>query len=177
MPIHNPFQLLGLPLRFEIDDAALRRAYLTRVSAIHPDIAGDDQAQAASAELNLARELLANPESRANTLLALLGGPSKEADKSLPPTFLMEIMETREAIEAALATGDPQERARWTDWGHKQRSSHISQVAAQFGALGAAPPPAALKQIRTTLNTWRYIERLIEQLDPAHDPNQADFKN
>lgn len=173
--MHNPFQLLGLPLRFELDEAALRRAYLTRVSAIHPDIAGDDQAQAASAELNLARESLANPETRANILLSLLGGPTKEADKSLPPAFLMEIMETREAIEAALATGNSQERARWTQWGHTERASFIARAAALFDRLDTPPTPEALKQLRTLLNSWRYIERLIEQLDPAHDPNKADF--
>lgn len=174
--MNDPFQLLGLPRRFDLDDAALRRAYLARVSAIHPDIAGDDQAQAASAELNLARESLANPESRANILLALLGGPTKETDKSLPPAFLMEIMETREEIEAALASGSSGERTRWTDWGTMQRQSYIAQLREMFDSLSAAPSPASLKQIRTTLNSWRYIERLIEQLDPAYDPGKADFR-
>ncbi|MBL8885635.1 MAG: hypothetical protein JNK16_03160 [Phycisphaerales bacterium] len=175
--MHNPFQLLGLPLRFDIGEADLRRAYLSKVSAIHPDLANTDDSEGASAELNRARESLANPETRANILLALLGGPTKEADKSLPPAFLMEIMETREEIEAALASGSPQERDRWTRWGSKERESYIAQVRDLFAALGSAPSPPSLKQIRTTLNSWRYIERLIEQLDPAYDPDKSDFRH
>ncbi|MGH7243476.1 MAG: iron-sulfur cluster co-chaperone HscB C-terminal domain-containing protein [Phycisphaerales bacterium] len=178
MPPPNPFQLLGLPARFEVDEASLRRAYLAKVSAIHPDLADADDSQGASADLNRAREALANPESRANILLSLLGGPAKEADKSLPPAFLMEMMETREAIEAALASGQANERAKWTAWGIEQRASYIAQVGAQFRALDPVAPTAAnFKTIRTTLNAWRYIERLIEQLDPAYDPDRADFKS
>ena len=29
--------------------------------------------------------------------------------------------------------------------------------------------------IRESLNAWRYIERLIEQLDPDYSPAEADF--
>jgi len=177
MPIINPFQLLGLPIAFDLDEAALRRAFLAKVLAIHPDLANADDSQGQSADLNHARELLSNPESRGNILLALLGGPTKEADKSLPPAFLMEIMETREAIETALASGNPEERARWSDWGIKQRQTYVTQVRDMFAALGTTPSESALKHIRTMLNAWRYIERLIEQLDPAYDPNRADFKN
>jgi len=173
----NPFQLLGLPLTFNVDDAALRRAYLAKVAAVHPDLASADGSQGVSAALNHARDLLANPEARANALLSLLGGPTKEADKSLPPAFLMEIMETREAIETALTSGDPAERTRWLEWGEKERQTYITRAREMFGALGADPSIASLKQIRTTLNAWRYIERLIEQLDPAYDPAKADFNH
>ncbi|MBN8597172.1 MAG: DnaJ domain-containing protein [Planctomycetes bacterium] len=173
----DPFQILGLSPRFDLDESAIRRAYLARVSAIHPDLAGAETAQPngqdASAELNHAREILTNPETRATALLAVLGGPTKEADKSLPPGFLMDIMETREAIEASLA-GDQSERARWLAWGIAQRQAFTAQVRAQFAA--AAHSPDSLRQIRTTLNAWRYIERLIEQLDPAYDPGKADFR-
>lgn len=178
----NPFHILGLSPRFDLDEVALRRAYLARVSAIHPDLAGAEDAQAsghtdgqaASAELNHAREILANPETRASALLDILGGPSKESDKSLPPGFLMDIMETREAIETSLA-GNQAERTRWLAWGTQQRESFTAQVRDQFTAAASSPTPDALRQIRTTLNAWRYIERLIEQLDPAYDPGDADF--
>lgn len=171
----TPFEILGLPRTFELDEGAIRRAYLARVAALHPDLAEGDDAQADSAELNRAREILTNPETRANSLLSLLGGPTKEADKSLPPAFLMEIMETREAIETSLASRDEAERKKWSDWGQKERARYVEQVRSQFAGLGASSDQPALKEIRKTLNAWRYIERLIEQLDPAYDPNLADF--
>lgn len=170
MPGRNPFQLLGLPERFDLDEAAIRRAYLARVSSIHPDLASDDDSQARSAELNLARESLTNPESRANILLELRGGPGKETDKTLPPAFLMEIMETREAIEAAFASGDSAEKDKWLAWGLQQRTGYISTVRAQFANLASPPAPDALKHIRVTLNQWRYFERLLERFDPSPKP-------
>ncbi|MBX3390056.1 MAG: DnaJ domain-containing protein [Phycisphaeraceae bacterium] len=173
----SPFEILGLPRTFDLDEGAIRRAYLARVAALHPDLAEAEDAQAESAELNRARDVLVDPESRANLLLSLLGGPPKEADKSLPPAFLMEIMETREAIESSLASGDEAERKRWSDWGLKERSKYVGQVKGQFAGLGASPDPGALRELRKTLNAWRYIERLIEQLDPAYDPNSADFNS
>lgn len=172
--MQDPFSILSLPPHFDLDEAALRRAYLAKVASIHPDLVGEDAAQAASAELNHARELLSNPESRADILLRLKGGPAKEADKSLPPGFLMEMMETREIIDAALTTGNPADRTQWTTWGHQQRAGYIQEIAKLFSSPTS---PQSLKQIRTTLNAWRYIERLIEQLDPAYDPNQSDFKS
>ena len=171
----NPFQALGLPLRFDLEPAAIQRAYLARVAAIHPDLAEQDAA--AAAELNLARETLNSPEARADLLLRLRGGPGKEEDKSLPPGFLVEIMETREAAEAALASNDPGERARWTRWAREQRAEYVRAVGKLFESLGTEPTAAALKQIRTTLNAWRYIERLLEQLDPAYNPATADFRS
>ena len=84
---------MGLARRFDITAAEIRRAYLQRAAAVHPDLAGDDAGEAAAA-LNRAKMVLENPERRANALLALLGGPAKEQDKSLPPGFLMEMMDT-----------------------------------------------------------------------------------
>ncbi|MBS0188023.1 MAG: DnaJ domain-containing protein [Planctomycetes bacterium] len=171
MTAPNPFQHLGLPLRFDLSEADIRRAYLARVAAQHPDISSEDEAQEASATLNRARETLLNPETRADALLVALGGPAKDADKSLPPGFLMEIMQLREEIEGAVASGSPEQRAKWVEFGKQQRRAYSDRVRALFDAS----PTPALGPIRTTLNAWRYIERLIEQLDPAYDPHRADF--
>ena len=37
----DPFQILGLPRTFNIDAAALRRAYLAQSASLHPDLATD----------------------------------------------------------------------------------------------------------------------------------------
>ena len=167
----DPFAALDLPRRYALDPAELDRAYLERAAALHPDVsAGDDDAPRRAAELNHAKRTLEDPERRARALLALLGGPGKE-DRSLPPGFLMEMMETREQIEAA--RGSPAERARWEAWAVDRRGEYEAEVAALFGRH---TEPGVLATIRTTLNAWRYIERLIEQLDPDYDPARADFE-
>jgi molecular chaperone HscB len=169
--VHDPFAVLGLHASFDIDPGAVERAYLARAAAMHPDVLGDnDEAASASAQLNRAKAVLLNPEKRANALLELMGGPSKEQDKSLPPGFLAEVMELREQIEEGLERG---ERERWQRWGEEQRAEYAQRVRALFAAVGAGDAPG-LQGIRTALNAWRYIERLIEQLDPRYTPGQPE---
>jgi molecular chaperone HscB len=175
MTSSDAFALLGLPRRFGLSATEIQRAYLARVSRIHPDVSGVEDPQVSSAELNLARAVLSDPERRANELLRLLGGPAKEADKSLPPRFLMEIMETREAVEAARGSGDAAEVEKWRAWAASERGRFAQRVGEMFEAVSREASEEALGSLRQTLNAWRYIERLIEQLDPAYDPNRADF--
>lgn len=172
----DPYEVLGLPRRFDLEPASITRAWLQRSAASHPD-RQPDAADAARdmARLNAARQVLSDPEQRANTLLQLLGGPSKELDRSLPDGFLQSTLELREEIEELLASEQPGERDRLERWALEQREQYVAQVSALFAAVQAAPDPSTLSRIRTLLNAWRYTERLIEQLDPAYNPAQADF--
>jgi molecular chaperone HscB len=167
----DPFAILGLPRRFDLDRDAIERAYLARAAAVHPDLLGapedtpGDDTDPASVELNRARQDLGDPETRASVLLALLGGPAKEQDRSLPDGFLAEMMDVREAMEAAKAGGDAPAIARWEAWAADQRAVHMRTVGDLFAGLDAAAPnPATMTAIRTRLNAWRYIERMLEQL-------------
>lgn len=174
MTTADPFALLGLDRSFAIDAKQVQRAYLKRVSSLHPDRETDpirraDVAREAAA-VNDARRALLDDETRANVLLELLGGPAKEADKSLPDGFLMEMMEVREDMEQAIASGEESERARVADWAAEQRAGHIERLGPLFAsALKDAKDQEVLAEIRRELNAWRYIERMIEQLDPAYD--------
>lgn len=173
----DPFDTLGLPPAFTLDAAQIDRAYLARSAALHPDVAtGDPDAPRRMAALNDAKRTLEDPERRAIALLARLGGPAKEQDRSLPDGFLIDIMETREEIESAIQSGDPAQRRRWEAWAQAQRERAIHEVGAMFAALGPPARPDQLRAIRTRLNAWRYIERFVEQLDPDYDPARADFQ-
>jgi molecular chaperone HscB len=172
----DAFDVMGLPARFDLEGADIQRAYLSRAAAIHPDLAtGHDEADVRSAILNRSKALLEDPERRANILLERLGGPGKSQDKSLPPGFLMGIMETREQIEEALASKDAGQREEWEAWAQEQRGEYQRRVAGFFEAAGQSRDPETLRAIRQELNAWRYIERLIEQLDPQYDPAHRDF--
>lgn len=176
----DPFELLGLAPSFDIDAATLGTAYLALVARLHPDIAqGDAEASRRSAAANRARSVLEDPELRAGALLKRLGGPSKEADRSLPPGFLADILELREEIEAAQTSGDPLQVEKWRVWAATRRTEYVRQIADLFRRCNtAAPDPAPLlKEVRMELNAWRYVERLIEQLEPGYDPAHADFRD
>jgi DnaJ-domain-containing protein 1 len=186
-PTDDPFDTLGLPAVFTLDTASIERAALSKLSRLHPDMGGNMGANAASADanadadldqavqaarINAARDTLLFTLARAEALLKRLGGPAKEADKSLPPGFLVEIMSVREQAEEALASNDVSSRATWTQWALEERGQAESRANALF--TQAASNPAALRDLRTHLNKWRYIERLIEQLDPAYHQGRSD---
>lgn len=160
----DPFDLLGIPPTFEVDPSALQRAWLAGSARLHPDrfsagSAAPDEARrlALLAALNQSKAALADPFQRGEALLARLGGPSKEADKSLPDSFLMEMLEVREQLEEAAASGDSAAIGKWEDWAAEQRRDAIQRVAGLF-------KDGALTELRRELNAWRYIERMIEQL-------------
>jgi molecular chaperone HscB len=172
-PTPDPFDTLALPPRFDLTAAQIRTAFLRKIAAAHPDAVGPDAAHDpdtldASAAFADARRVLDDPEQRAAALLARLGGPSKEQDRSLPAGFLAEMMETREEIETAVRAKDAAACEHWRTWAKRQREEHMNRAANAFAALPQPPiPPALLANIRTQLNAWRYIERLLEQIDPA----------
>jgi molecular chaperone HscB len=153
----DAFDVLGVEARFDLDSARLQRAFLARSAELHPDRAAGDEVRAAA--LNQAREALRDPEQRANLLLARLGGPSKEADRSLPAGFLEAMMSARESLDAAKQAGSGDEVERWRAWAESERDGHMARVRGLF----AEERPDA-KAIRRELNAWRYIERMLEQV-------------
>lgn len=173
----DAFDQLGLPPRFDLTAAQVRAAYLARATAVHPDHAGGGASGAAlpgaldgdSARLNHARATLADPEQRAEALLARLGGPAKETDRSLPDGFLMEMMDVREQLDASVSARDSAGVSRWLAWADERRARHVACVGELFfGAMGGGTTQAdrsVLVALRRELNAWRYIERMIEQID------------
>lgn len=172
---HNAFEVLGLAPGFAIDSSALERAYLKAQSKWHPDRFSDPderaEAERHAAAINDAHRVLSDPERRAGHLLTILGGPAKEDDKALPDGFLMEMLEVREAMESDLASGDESKRATWQAWASERRAGFLQRVEALFERAGDSDEdaPSLLTQVRIELNAWRYIERMIEQLDPDYD--------
>ena len=168
---YDPFALLGLPHRFDLEPDAIETTYLQLLAACHPDRLepGIARAEAVgdSARLNQARMTLLDPESRANTLHALLGGPVAREDESLPEGFLEDMLSIRMEMESVLAGEDEGERERMREWATAQRTDFITDLSDTFAGLTSPPDPEELRSIRVQLNTWRYIERMIEQLDPV----------
>lgn len=171
MEMFDPFAVLGLLRQYDVDAAAVQRAYLERSAQLHPDALGAGgggvESDEASAALNRAKQNLDDPEQRAIALWRLLGGGGGGGeDKTLPPGFLMQMMEVREEVEAAARAGGEEARRKWESWAEDRRREYQGKVGALFARVEsqAAADPSALKQIKAELNAWRYIERLIEQL-------------
>jgi len=161
--MNDPFSLLELDPRFDLDPNELRQRFLTASAANHPDRFIDplDQADAAerSAAINHAHQVLADPEARANALLSLRGGPAAADDQSLPPTLLMEMMEVREELDQAVADSDQPALDRLRQWAASEYDQHVAKLTALFAAADLDG-----QAVRLELNAMRYIQRMIEQL-------------
>lgn len=178
----DPFDILGLAARFDLAGDEIERAYLRRAASAHPDVGGAQSDEEGSwggdgmSALNAAREALRDPERRANALLARLGGPTAQEERSLPAGYLMEVMETRERVESILREGGAGAREGVAKEAREARSAHERAVAALFASLGDPPEFERLREIRVRLNAWRYVERLIEQLDPPPGAGSTDHR-
>lgn len=108
------FEFFSLPRRFGIDEQRLQDAHRRVQSGMHPDrFAGASETERRyavqlTAQANEAFRVLRAPVSRAAYLCELAGIPvSAETHTAMPPDFLMQQMEWREALEEARAGGDP----------------------------------------------------------------------
>lgn len=107
------FELFGLSPRFAIDPEALERAYKDVQSHVHPDrFAAGTAAERRVAmqwatRANEAYTTLRSPRKRAAYLVERAGVPiDAESNTAMPPAFLMQQMDLREALDEA--QGDPQ---------------------------------------------------------------------
>lgn len=97
--------MLGLPLSFEVDEAALQAAFFNLQRAHHPDrqsgkTPADRQRNLLqSADINVAYATLKDPLRRAQYLLGLKGlNVVKEGSVAASPSVLQEALEWRERI-------------------------------------------------------------------------------
>jgi len=188
--VPDAFTALGLPRRFDLSPAEIQHAYVAASVPAHPDRAEAGAPASAvelvAARLNAAKRTLEDPERRAVALLALLDGAGAASDRSLPEGFLMTMMELREAAEASAARGGAGDRTpdviamdALLNRAGALRAGHVTRVAGLFASLlgpgGAgvegdqATRRGLLSDLRRELNAWRYIERMLDQLDAPQE--------
>jgi len=104
----NHFDLFGLQPKFNLDPSALEQAYRGIQSRVHPDkfVHASDAERRASMQsatkVNEAYRTLKSPLARAHNLLALHHvDVHSESNTAMPPEFLLEQMQWREAVEEA----------------------------------------------------------------------------
>jgi molecular chaperone HscB len=111
--MHNHFELFGLAPAYALESEALERSYREIQSQVHPDRfahAGDAERRASlqwTTRVNEAYRTLKDPVQRAKHLLELHGvDVGFETNTAMPPDFLMQQMELREALETAVGKKD-----------------------------------------------------------------------
>jgi molecular chaperone HscB len=160
--VEDHFRVLGLPHKFDINSKELKQTYLEQMELCHPDkFACKSEQERANAEeqsanITHAFKIISHPQTRAVHLLDLLGKPLEE-DKDfnlLAPDFLMEVMETREELEAAPSA----ERMREMREENAQRiEGLVSDLSTSFGVH-------RLDEARLLTAKLRYAQRVEDEI-------------
>lgn len=101
----NYFQLLQVPVSYDLDPKLMSTNFKRIQSTVHPDKFGnkssEEQEKSAewSALLNKAYATLSHPVKRGEYLLQLEGLKIPETNESIHPEFLVEIMEKNEQVQ------------------------------------------------------------------------------
>ena len=163
----DPFALLGLAPTFDVDLAALERAFFERSKQLHPDRAGGASAAervavlSQSRALNDAYQLIKRPVPRAEYLLAHAGVTIGDNER-LDPAFLMEILELREELAEARAAGN-------TALVGKLQAAMQARRNDALGALSPLFAAGDLAAVKDRLILLRYVNRYLEECDVALD--------
>lgn len=163
----TPFELLGLPARYDLDTQVIERAFFDRSKEWHADKFASAPASERVAALSRSRALndayaiVKKPVPRAECLLAQAGVTIGDHEQ-LDPTFLMEILELREELAEATAAKQAARVAELERAMRRRRDAAIAQLGPQFVA-------GDLAAIKRTLIVLRYLERYLEACTTDED--------
>jgi molecular chaperone HscB len=163
----NHFELLGLPMTFAIDNGRLDRGYRELQTRVHPDkFAAASEAERRVAmqwatRANEAYRTLRDPLARARYMLALKGfDTGEETNTSMPPDFLMQQMEWREAAAEARAERDVRGLERLRRELDLARGEMLGQLER---ALDTQQYDAGCSLVRKL----RFLEKLEQEIEEA----------
>lgn len=166
----NFFQLFGLPEHYRLDETQLERQYHTLQSKVHPDkFMHLDEAERRlsmqlAARVNEGYQTLRTPIRRARYLLALRGvGTQEETNTSMPPDFLVQQMEWREAIEEAQQAGSGATLDELELRLQREMRELEQQIATDLDE--SRDYPAAAGAVRKL----KFMEKLAEEISSAYE--------
>jgi molecular chaperone HscB len=167
----SPFELLGVPVLFALDEQELEKRHRDLSKALHPDrYAGRSSSERREAlsraiSVNEAFRKLRDPISRAEALLSQLGREVTETNQPKPaPALLMQVMEEREALSVARRAGD---RARIESIANA--AGGRAEEAGERMADAFSEDPIPVERVLELLGELRYLRRLKEEAGAALD--------
>ena len=162
------FVLFGIKPKFRLDLSDLDSRYRDIQAQVHPDRfahAGEAERRLSmqwATHANEAYQTLKKPLERAKYLLHLAGHDIQaENNTAMPPDFLMEQMEWREAVMEARDGGDHHELERL----HNRLRNDISARYEELGQLLDDKAEFALATDR--VRRLMFLEKLLHEIDDA----------
>lgn len=162
------FALFGLPRAYRIDAARLDQAYHAMQGKVHPDrhahLPETERRLSMqwATQVNEAYRTLKQPLLRAHYLLRLAGADTEhESNTAMPPEFLMEQMEWREAVEEAREAAEVSELEDL----HRRLLGHAREVRGDLAAQ--LDEHQDYEAAADTVRRLMFIEKLQQEIDEA----------
>jgi molecular chaperone HscB len=166
----NPFEVLGFSPGYDIAADQLARRHRELSKVLHPDkftgSGGGERREALSraVEVNEAFRILRDPVRRAEAIFSLSGIAVGETNEpKAAPNFLMEVMEQREALEDAKASGDTAAVRALGDGIAAQTTRVVEELGQGFAS--AQGDAEKLRALLPLLGKLRYARRFQEELE------------
>ena len=163
----NDFALFELPQQFAIDRAQLDERWKALQRQVHPDRFAAEGAAAQrvamqwSVRINEAYQRLKDPLKRAAYLCELRGVPvNAESNTAMPPVFLMQQMEWREALDDTQEVGALESLADEVAAERKRVQQSLAQLLDD-----TQDTASAVGQVRALM----FIERFAAEVDAKLD--------
>ena len=165
----DPFSILGVEPRFDLDPEELSRRHRELSKALHPDryasapAAERRMALSRAIEVNEALRILRDPVRRAEALARSLGlqvGETVEPKAS--PALLMEMMEAREELATA---GRKKDLGALGKLGEAMRR----REAGVLGGLAEAFRAGVADRVLPLLGELRYVRRFLDEVSALEE--------
>lgn len=171
-PMDNYFELYGIAESFNPDAAVVKAKFYELSRATHPDkyaradSAAQLQALTLAAQNNKAYKTLTNPELTMAYVLRLNGVMQDEEKYTLPPDFLMEMMELNEAVSEYELEPTDELLAREA---REVLNEHLTAWETEAAALTTRYQPgpgnaALLADIKDMYYRKKYLLRIMERI-------------
>lgn len=176
----DPFELLGVERRFDLDLATLEKTHRELSRALHPDkhaSAGASERRAVlekAASVNEAWRTVRDPIKRAEALFALAGiKVGEDNEPKSTPAFLMDVLEQRESLSDARAAKDLVKVHAIGDAMGKRANETEHELAQGFAAVAAsASDRSAVEKLLPLLGELRFYKRFLEEVRNIEEENE-----
>jgi len=159
----DDFELFGVPRCFGIDRAVLAARWRALQAEVHPDRFAAEGAAARrvamqwAVRVNEAYQRLKDPLKRAAYLCELAGVPvDAESNTAMPPSFLMQQMAWRDALEAARSADEVERLAEEVV---QSKTAGLSELQRTLDERHDAN--VAAEQVRALM----FVERFADDVD------------
>ncbi|HEX7665969.1 MAG TPA: Fe-S protein assembly co-chaperone HscB [Polyangiaceae bacterium] len=169
----NPFEVLGIEPRYDIDLKEVEKRHRELSKALHPDKFASDGASARreaierAAQVNEAWRIVRDHVRRAEALFALAGIAVGETNEpKSDQAFLMDMMEMREALSDAR---DAKDLAKVRALAEDAETREIAAKKAISSATSAGTSKDVLEKALPKLGELRFYRRMLEDVSAIED--------